>query len=336
MKKNLKTLLAVVLAAIMLCLSMTTVYAETIYSYNGYLYTFINNEKVSLYGLDDENAFELIVPDILNNRAVVDIRNRAFFDNTALTSVAFSNATNLERIGSFAFANCVNLDGGLVIPNTVTTIETAAFQGCSSLDSVVFDASTGYVPNQCFSGCTSLSSVTLTDTVTEIGYYAFSNCPALTYIEIPASVTSIAKSSFQNDSDITLGVYYNSYAHEYAVSEGINYIILDPENMPTEPPTEKPTVPETEVPTQPETVESTMPEGYYLGDVDGNNLVESIDATLIQRLLANLDYPASCVYEHGDVDSDDDITIIDVTLIERHLANLTVLYPIGDFIRTDS
>ncbi|WP_405346835.1 leucine-rich repeat protein [Ruminococcus sp.] len=341
MKRNIIRLFAIVFATLILCCSITTFYAETIYFFDGYLYTYINNEKVSLYGLDDESASELIMPSELNNRAVVDIRNRAFFENTVLTTVDFSNATNLERIGSFAFMGCINLDGELMIPDTVTTIETAAFQNCTSLDSVVFNASTGIVPNQCFSGCATLSSVTLNDTVTEIGYYAFSNCPNLNYIEIPTSVTSIAKSSFQNDTGITLGVYRNSYALEYAENNGINYIILDPE--PTEPPTEpEPTEPPTEVPTEPVTEAPTteptqMPtelSGYYLGDVNGDGTVDVIDATLLQRHLAFITIPSEYDIMHGDVDSNGIVSIIDVTLISRYVAKADVKYPVGEWQST--
>ena len=334
MNKKLKRLFSAVFAALILISSITTFYAETIYFYNGYLYTYISNEKVSLYGLDDETATALIVPDTLNNRAVVDIRNMAFFENTVLSSVDFSNANNLERIGSFAFANCVNLDGEFVIPNTVATMETAVFQGCTSLDSVVFNATTGNVPNQCFSGCAELSNVTLNDTVTEIGYYAFSNCPNLTYIEIPKSVTSIAKSSFQNDTGITLGVYRNSYALEYAENNGINYIILDPEptEPPTEPePTELPTEAPTDEPTAPATEAPTEASVKYLGDVDGDGTVTAIDATLIQRHLCNIKTMISDeMFMLGDVDGDGVISIIDVSFIMRYLATIEVPYLIGE------
>lgn len=322
------------MALIIVVLSISIAFAESIYYADGYQYTYINNEKVSLYGADDDITHPLTIPSTLNNRAVVDIRNRAFFDNTVLSSVDFSKANNLERIGSFSFANCVNLDGEIVIPDTVTAMESAAFQGCTSLDSVVFNASTGNVPNQCFSGCTELSNVTLNDTITEIGYYAFSNCPNLTYIEIPTSVTSIAKSSFQNDTGITLGVYRNSYALEYAENNGINYIILDPEptEPPTEPkPTEVPTEPVTETPTVEPTQIPTELSGYYLGDVNGDGTVDTIDTTLLQRHLVSISILSEYNILHGDVDSDGITSIIDVTLIGRYEAKLDVKYPVGEW-----
>ena len=327
MKKNLKKISVFLLALLIACISIVPVLADTIYYDNGILYTYLNNDEVTVCGAA-EGVTEVELPSYINYRMVVDIRNRAFLDNTEITTVDFTKITYLRRIGSFAFANCVNLDGEIVIPNTVTAMDTAAFQGCTSLDSVVFNASTGFVPNQCFSGCTSLNSVVLNDTVTEIGYYAFSNCPNLSYIEIPASVTSIAQSSFQNDTDITLGVYRNSYALEYAENNGIKYVILDPE--PTEPPTELPTELPTEESTQPVTVAPTEASVVLLGDVNDDGVVDSIDTTITQRYLSGIikNYSKEMIM-HGDIDGDGIVTIIDVTYTMRYLASMNVPYPIN-------
>ena len=332
MNTHVKRAIALFFAILIIISATINVAAEMIYYYNGYLYTYINNEIVSLCGWDDDST-ELIVPDIINTRRVVDISNNAFYENHDLTFLDFSNATYLQRIGSFAFYDCINIDGSITLPNSVNMIDTAAFQNCTSLDSVFFNASTGYIPNQCFNGCSSLSRVTLNDSITEIGYYAFANCPKLSYVEIPVSVKTISDSSFLND-DITLGVYRNSFALEFAMNNEINYVILDPE--PTEPPTE----PEpTEVPTEAPTEETTVPATEaptevsvkYLGDVDGDGTVTSIDATLIQRHLCYIKSMISDeMFMMGDVDGDRIITIIDVTFIMRYLATIEVPFPIGE------
>lgn len=340
MKKIMKRIISAVVCCILVFSLITTAFAATIYYYFGFSYTYLNNDMVSLYGVDAGTDY-LFIPDTLNNRKLVDVRNNAFLNNTEITNLDLAGATNLERIGSFAFANCSNLSGGFTIPENVVLIETAAFENCTGLENVTINAAVRKIPNQCFNGCSSLSSVTLNDTVTEIGYYAFSNCPNLTYIEIPTSVTSIAKSSFQNDTDITLGVYRNSFALEYAESNGINYIILDPE--PTEPPTEpEPTVPPTEAPTEPVTEAPTteptqMPtelSGYYLGDVNGDGTVDVIDATLLQRHLAYITIPSEYDIMHGDVDSNGIVSIIDVTFIGRYVAKAGVIYPVGEWQST--
>ena len=331
MKFKSKRLFAFLLSLLILASTITVAFAETIYNYSGIYYTYITNELVSIYGVEESKS-EVVIPGIINTRAVVDIRNNAFMKNETLTSLDLSKALYLERIGSFAFSECKNLGGTLTIPSSVSSVDIAAFQYCSSLESVVYEAQSDEVPNQCFKGCALLSSVTLNDNITRIGYYAFSDCPNLSYMVIPKTVTTIASSAFNNDSSLTLGVYYDSTAHQYAENKGIPYIILDPPVEPTEPPTEpEPTEAPTDEPTVPATEAPTEMPVKYLGDVDGDGTVTSIDATLIQRHLCYIKTMISDkMFMMGDVDGDGIITIIDVSYIMRYLATIEVPYPIGD------
>ena len=322
MKKNFIRLISVLcIVAVMLSVTFTSAIAATIYYYFGYYYTYINNDLVSLYGIEaaefDNVAF---IPDTLNSRKLVDIRNNAFKDNTDIRLIEFAGATNLERIGSFAFAGCTNVTGTVSIPSNVVIIETAAFQGVSQIDTLVYDATCGYVPNQCFMNCTALSSVTLNDTVTRIGDYAFANCPNLAYLEIPATVERISVTAFSNDT-ITLGVYYNSPAYLYAMENGIDYEILDPQNVPTEPVTEPVTQPETT-----QSVEVT----FVLGDADGDGFITILDATKVQRVLADLDDDSDGMITLRAAVDGDVLNIMHATKIQRYLAEFEVAEPIGE------
>ena len=60
----------------------------------------------------------------------------------------------------------------------------------------------------------------------------------------------------------------------------------------------------------------------YLGDVDGDGEVTIIDATYIQRKLANLAIPFEMNDSIANTDSDGSVTIIDATYIQRWLASL--------------
>lgn len=137
MKNTLKRISVLLVACILISSTVVSAFAATIYYYFGYLYTYINNEKVSLYGIDDDEMDGLFVPSTLNNRMLVDIRNNAFKDNTDFTYLEFAGATNLERIGSFAFSGCTAVAGEVKIPSNVTTIEVAAFENCTSIEKVV-------------------------------------------------------------------------------------------------------------------------------------------------------------------------------------------------------
>lgn len=74
---------------------------------------------------------------------------------------------------------------------------------------------------------------------------------------------------------------------------------------------------------------------YMIGDVDGDEDVTALDATVILRKLANMDLPhdidEDLVEIAGDVDEDDDLNALDVTLILRYCANMKVKCPIGEY-----
>ena len=70
-----------------------------------------------------------------------------------------------------------------------------AFQGCTSLTSVVIPESVTMIDYNAFAYCTSLTSGVIPEGVTEIGFGAFDNCN-LTSVVIPASVKSIAYNAF--------------------------------------------------------------------------------------------------------------------------------------------
>ena len=134
----------------------------------------------------------------------------------------------------------------IIIPSSVTSIHSWAFDSCSSLEelSVVSDnqsfvssngvlyskdfskilrfprgkASSQFVINanvkticdSAFYKCTSLSGVTLPSGVTSIEQYAFSSCSSLTSVTIPNSVTSIGDYAFYSCSSLTSVTIPNS------------------------------------------------------------------------------------------------------------------------------
>ena len=66
------------------------------------------------------------------------------------------------------------------------------------------------------------------------------------------------------------------------------------------------------------------------GDVDGNGMVSSSDATVIQRYLSDLKLPCELYEPIADVDGDYEVEIIDVTLIQRYLAHMSTVKGIGE------
>lgn len=297
MKRFLKRISPILVSVIIVILTATTAFAVTVYYYFGYLYTNINNDMVSLYGIDDSEMDTLFIPATLNNKKLVDIRNNAFKDNTQIRLLEFAGAVNLERIGSFAFSGCTALTDNVTLPLNIKTVETAAFEGCTSIASVVYNTSCDYVPNQCFKGCTSLSSVTLNDNIVRIGSYAFDGCSSLNYIEIPATVTDISSSAFRNIDELTLGVWYGTAGYDYAKAQNIPYVLLD---------------------------------GALLGDVNGDGIVNINDVTAIQQHLAEYVFLEGISLHAADADQNGEVKIDDATLLQEFLAEYTVGHPVGE------
>lgn len=134
---------------------------------------------------------------------------RAEVNSTALPNYMFSGDENLASvimenvitIGTYAFQDCVNLNG-VVLNKGLTSLGNFAFKGCESLTSIKLPSKIVKIGSSVFSGCSSLKNVTFEGNVTEIGSSAFEKTTALTSITIPSTVTKINGSAFA-DSGLT-------------------------------------------------------------------------------------------------------------------------------------
>lgn len=96
----------------------------------------------------------------------------------------------------------------VIIPNSVTNIDTRAFYYCESLENITIPNSVINIGNSAFDRCVSLENITIPNSVTNIGNWAFSDCESLTGITIPNSVISIGNRAFgscANLSKVSIG-----------------------------------------------------------------------------------------------------------------------------------
>ncbi|MBQ3082180.1 MAG: leucine-rich repeat protein, partial [Clostridia bacterium] len=103
----------------------------------------------------------------------------------------------VTSINSSAFYGCSSLTS-ITLPQGVTSIGYSTFYGCSSLTSITIPHSVTRIGNDVFYGCSSLTSITLPQGVTSIGYSAFGYCSSLASITIPEGVTRIGDDVFYN------------------------------------------------------------------------------------------------------------------------------------------
>ena len=94
----------------------------------------------------------------------------------------------VTSIGSQAFDECPYLTS-INIPNSVTSIGSRAFAACS-LTSIAIPNSVTSIEHEVFIACYSLTSVTIGSGVTSIGKGPFSLCDALTSIKVEAGNTT--------------------------------------------------------------------------------------------------------------------------------------------------
>lgn len=88
-------------------------------------------------------------------------------------------------------------DKSYAIPDSVTSIEDAAFECCDSLTSVTIPDSVVNIGESAFRQCTSLTNVVIPSGVTSIEMDAFDWCVSLASVTIPNSVTRIESGAFQ-------------------------------------------------------------------------------------------------------------------------------------------
>ena len=216
MVKNMKKLLAVMLAVLMLLSAVacsgdtnaddltavkpkgeslvTTFVAET----GTYTYDYIDNAHIYITKYEGKDAkHELVIPATMNDKNVVAIEDGAFANLSNITAVTVP--ASVEKIGEYAFASCKELKT-VKLPAGLTELEKGAFFGCSALTTVTFtetdNAKLTAIGEGVFSECSALTSINLPASVKEIGKGAFFKCSALTAIALPAGLEKIAQQAF--------------------------------------------------------------------------------------------------------------------------------------------
>ena len=113
---------------------------------------------------------------------------------------------SVTSIGSYAFYGCTGLTS-ITIHDGVTSIGEYAFKDCSKLEIVNWNAtgcaSAGSKDYPIFDRCFNLTTVNMGSNVTTIPSYVFYDCSGLTSITIPNSVTSIGDYAFYGCSGLT-------------------------------------------------------------------------------------------------------------------------------------
>ena len=214
--------------------------------------------QIGSAAFSDSSVQSITLPD-----GVELIDEFTFYDCSELTTVSTTAGASgpagtvwpsaLKEIGYRAFAYCDGVKD-LVIPEGVTTVGQDAFAHIGGLESVSVPASleTAYgpfdgsgtdveggirvsfadgmtsIPSSLFRGADGLKTIEIPTNITSIGTSVFASCSNLTDIFIPEETTTIASNAFnaaggEGDASLLIHCYENSFAHQYAVANGIPY-----------------------------------------------------------------------------------------------------------------
>ena len=132
--------------------------------------------------------------------SVTSIGEYAFSACDSLTSIkvdaenkVYDSRENCNAIIETASNTLISGCHKTVIPNSVTSIGSTAFDYCKYLTSIEIPNSVTSIGFRAFSNCENLTSMVIPNSVTSIGDWVFSGCLSLTSLEIPNSVTSIGE-----------------------------------------------------------------------------------------------------------------------------------------------
>lgn len=151
-----------------------------------FTYTVSDDNKVTITGYTG-TATAVGIPAAIEGKTVTTIGQRAFWNQTKITSVTIPNS--VQTIGNNAFNNCYKLTS-VTIPDSVKTIGNNAFVQCRGLTSITIPNGVISIGAGAFGNCTGLTSIAIPSSVTYIGSNPFYNCSKLASIKVDDSNTS--------------------------------------------------------------------------------------------------------------------------------------------------
>jgi len=165
--------------------------------------------SIALTGTIDARDFKTMRDD-MPILAIVDLSEATIVEYTGTEGplafdVNFTYRANTVPYNSFSYSGFnpkkINLTT-VVLPSSITSIESSSFTYCTGLTSINIPSSVAYIGSNAFYYCTGLTSINIPSSVTHIGAGAYENCSGLTSLNIPSTVTNIDGQAFANCNNV--------------------------------------------------------------------------------------------------------------------------------------
>lgn len=235
---------------------------------------------------------EIVIPETFMDIPVTAVGDSAFSGCGGVTKVKLPESIN--AIGKEAFRECGALTS-VNIPEGVTGIGAGAFGGCGNLKSVTLPDGITTIEAGLFGGCEKLESMTLPENVTLVEEGSFSDCPGLKSVFVlnPECLIYDSADTFNG----TIYGYTGSSAQSYAEKYEKTFIALDTDDG--------------------------------LGDVNGDSMVDAVDASEVLAEYARLSSQQESGFDEAqfaaaDVNMDGFTDAVDASNILAYYAYMSV------------
>jgi len=151
-------------------------------------------KKLTITGNIDTRDFK-IIRDNMTKLDTLDLSTVtiAAYKGTEGTSDETNHEYKANEIPSDAIPlSCFHI----ILPNSITSIDSYAFNCCYNLKKVIIPKSVSYIGDLAFSHCSSLDSVSIPNSVITIGINAFEKCSNLLRIDVGIGVISFGNDAF--------------------------------------------------------------------------------------------------------------------------------------------
>ena len=177
----------------------------------------IQNDTITGYNGTEK---EISIPSYYRGKPVLKIGKDAFNSNANIRKVVIPYGITVIGDSAFYCSGLTSLD----IPDSVHTIEYAAFMGCFGIDVLCIPNSVKTVEDAAFKGL-GIESLTIPNGWETIGINIFSYCNKLTSVTIPDSVTKIEDAFYCCDNIKT--VYFTGDITAWCGIDGLENVMSD-------------------------------------------------------------------------------------------------------------